>query len=70
MKYEYINDDSGEIIERDFPMTGEIPQKVEHEGKEYRRNYRAGFVIPEHMKATGGITTNRFNYEKKGKHVF
>lgn len=44
MTYEYKNDESGEIIERDFPM-GEAPKNVTENGKEYRRFFGGMTVI-------------------------
>ena len=42
--YEYKNDESGEVIERDYPM-GEAPKNVTEGGKEYRRFFGGMTVI-------------------------
>lgn len=68
MVYQYINKDSGEIIEREYSMRGEIPNEIVFEGQMYHRYFGGQAIhIPDHMKAQGGVTEKRFDYGKKGK---
>lgn len=45
MIYQYMSEDK-EVIEKEFPMSGDIPQKVEENGKTYKRVYSASFIVP------------------------
>jgi len=67
MVYEYINDETGETIERDFPMSGDIPKFVEENGKTFRRDYgtKIAIHIPLHWSSTENPI--RFNKSPSGK---
>jgi hypothetical protein len=60
MKYEYKND-KGLIIEREFPMSGDIPGKVEADGDLFFRVWR----VPEF-----NISVRSDNYIKKDMEDF
>lgn len=49
MIYEYKDDKTGKTIERDFPMTGEIPSKVVENGVTYYRVWCTTVQIPEYF---------------------
>lgn len=46
MIYQYANEDKSEIIEREFPMSGNIPSTIEENGKIYKRLWTQNFIIP------------------------
>jgi len=53
MIYEYINDETEEVVEADFPMSGDIPKSITREGKKYRRVWALGhgtLLIPDSFK--------------------
>lgn len=58
MIYEYKNEDTGEIVEEDFPMNEEIPVTIYKDGKEYRRVFNASTHIPE------GWGENKLDFSK------
>lgn len=59
MIYEYLNEELNEVIEREFPMSGEIPDFIEESGKRYDRIFSSAVHIPVHF------TQNRpFKYDK------
>ena len=59
MVYEYICKESGEVIERDFPVSKEIPSKLEIDGKLFKRRWSlSGIHIPE------GWAENQIRYDK------
>lgn len=61
MLYEYINEDTGEIIEEEYSMTGSIPAKVKRNGKVYRRKFSTdsvSFHIPDDF----ATTDNKIDY--------
>jgi len=43
--FEYRNDDTGEIIERDFPFGESPPSEIKHENKKYHRHWSSMRVI-------------------------
>jgi hypothetical protein len=43
--FEYRNDNTGEIIERDFQFGTTPPSEIKHEGKKYRRIWTSMRVI-------------------------
>jgi len=45
MLFEYKNDETGEIIARDFEFGKSPPSKIEYEGKEYHRHFSSMTVI-------------------------
>lgn len=69
MIYQYAAiDDNTDLIEREFPMSGDIPQSVEENGKTYKRVYNASFIVPY-------IFSNpfKFDYSKspsRRQHIF
>jgi hypothetical protein len=69
MTYEYINDDTGEVVERDFPMSGDIPKIIEVNGKTFRRDYAPGRIPAIHIPLHWGDGNNpiRFNKSPSGK---
>lgn len=62
MIYEYINDETKEVVEAEYPMDGDIPKIITRNGKKYRRNYSKkfpGVIIP------GAFThEDPFNYDQ------
>lgn len=75
MQYQYVNDVTGETMVIERRLGEEIPKTIvsPETGRELRFDWTAvgGFHIPEHMKATGGVTENRFDYGyKRTKTVF
>ena len=44
-QYAFVQRDK-ETIERDFPMSGDIPKEVVEDGKTYKRVYNASFIVP------------------------
>lgn len=73
MRYEYRNEESGETIVREFPMTGDIPQFVESEGKTYKKVFTVSTVhIPLSFQSSEN-QRNRPKYDKSPsgrKHFF
>lgn len=69
MIYQYAAvDDEQDVIEREFPMTGDIPSSVEENGKTYKRIYSASFIVPYHFSHPF-----KFDYSKspsRQKHIF
>lgn len=52
MIYEYIDDQTGNKIEREFSMKDDIPSKVEEDGTVYHRYYGSSFIeIPDNFRA-------------------
>lgn len=39
MIYEYICEETKEVIEKEFPMSGEIPKELEENGKIFHRAF-------------------------------
>ena len=70
MIYEFINDKSGKIIERDFSMH-DVPKEVVEDGITYRRHwvFSKSVIIPEHFVKN----EPKFKYNKspsKRKHFY
>jgi hypothetical protein len=67
MVYEYINDETKEIVQQDFPMSGDIPKTIMIEGKTFRRDYgtKIAIHIPLHWSSTENPI--RFNKSPSGK---
>lgn len=69
MMYQYAAvDDSNDVIEREFPMSGDIPQSVEENGKVYKRIWTSNFIVPYHFSHPF-----KFDYGKspsRRKHVY
>lgn len=67
MTYQYINDETKEVIEVDYPMAEDKPKTITHEGKEYRFMWpwegakRAAIHIPLGF----GSTDNSINYDQR-----
>ena len=59
MVYEYINDDTREIIEKEFSMKEEIPQTIKMNDRMYYRNYNSSAI---HIPFGWGDTRNRPKY--------
>ena len=69
MMYQYAAVDNKEdTIEREFPMSGDIPQSIEENGKIYKRVWTSNFIVPYHY-----THPFKFNYDKSPsgrKHIF
>ena len=57
MTYNFKNNKTGEIIEKKYCMTDDIPTSFEEEGATFTRDYVSegdskGIVIPENMKSS------------------
>lgn len=63
MKYEYIHDETGEVIEVDLPMKEEKPPFVERNGVTYRRvwPFESGVAV----KIPYGFTDDGFRFDKR-----
>lgn len=62
MRYLYTHEESGESIEREYSMNGDIPKFVEENGKVYYRDYRNTTIqIPFQW---GDLKTS-FNLDKR-----
>lgn len=61
MIYEYIHDETGEVIEEDYPMTEEIPITIFKDGKEYRRVFSS---VATHIPEDWGSTDNKLDFTK------
>lgn len=61
MIYEFENVETGEIVERDFPMA-EVPQEFEESGVKYRRHW--AFSKSVHIPFQWGDGNNRPKYDK------
>lgn len=59
MIYEYVCEETKEVIEKELSMHDDIPSKIEHEGKTYYRSWTSTIHIPYQW----GQETN-FNYGK------
>ena len=70
MVYDYIDDKTGEIIRRDFPMTGDIPKTIEVEGRTYRRDYGTGRMPAIHIPMHFHDHKFSFNYGPSGRKHF
>ena len=47
MIYQYAAlDNKEDVIEREFPMAGDIPQSIEENGKTYKRVWNTNFIVP------------------------
>ncbi len=72
MVYDFINDESGKVIQRETSITSEIPQKIIEDGIEYRRDYGAGrkpaIIVP--YKWGSGENPIRFNRGPSGRKHF
>lgn len=66
MIYEYIHDESGEIIEKEFPMEEDHPATVEENGKIYRRVWSfEGRNVYVHIPFQWG--ENSYNFTKRDR---
>lgn len=57
MRYNFRNTETGEIIEKIYPMS-EVPSSFEENGVVFKRDFMSegkhkATIIPEHMKAGG-----------------
>lgn len=69
MIYEYVHEKSGKTIEREFPMSGEIPKEIVVGDKVYRRSYGSlSFHIPFQWGQETGISFDKSPSKKK--HVY
>jgi hypothetical protein len=59
MIYEYINDETGEIIEVQRDPREEEPGVIYREGKEFRRMWGKAFHIPQ------GWNENTYRFDKR-----
>jgi len=69
MRYTYMCEETKEEIEREFPITKDIPAEVEFEGKMYRRKWagHGGIRIPR------GWADNKIKFTKspsRKKHFY
>jgi hypothetical protein len=68
MFYQYKNEETKEVIEKEFSMKNDIPSKIEENGKVFYRVWTTSFHIPYQW----GQETN-FNFDKSPsgkKHFF
>ena len=68
MFYQYKNEETEEVIEKEFSMKNDIPSKIEENGKVFYRVWTTSFHIPYQW----GQETN-FNFDKSPsgkKHFF
>lgn len=72
MVYDYIDDETGTIVQRALPITADIPKKIIVDGVEYRRDYGAGRKAAIIVPYKWGSTENpiRFNRGPSGKKHF
>jgi len=63
MIYEFICDETGETLDKEFPMA-DVPGEFEEDGKVFRRNWAStgDIHIPAHMKA---LSHSRMNFNKR-----
>lgn len=63
MLYQYKNEETGKVIDREFSIKGDIPAFVEEDGIKYHRLYSSqNIIIPYGF----GATNNRPKYGKYG----
>ena len=69
MVYDFINDETGEVIQRSFAITDDLPKKIVEDGVEYRRDYGAKRIPAIHIPLHWGDGNNpiRFNRGPSGK---
>ena len=67
MFYQYKNEETEEVIEKEFSMKDTIPSKVEENGKEFFRVWNTTFHIPYQW---GQETNFNFNKSPSGKKHF
>lgn len=65
MIYRYENEETKEVVEREFSMHGDIPAKVEVDGKEYLRMWGSTFHIPFQWGQETGINFKKSPSGKK-----
>jgi hypothetical protein len=72
MVYDYLDDETREIVRRDFPMSGDIPRSIVVGGKTYRRDYGAGCIPAIHIPYKWGNGENpiRVNKSPSGRRHF
>ena len=69
MIYEYRCDKNGEVIEKNFPMNGEIPVEIVEGKKVYKRIFgNQSIHIPFQWGQESGINFNKSPSRKK--HVY
>lgn len=61
MTYEFICDETGEIVEKDFPMK-DVPRTLKIGEKNFRRNW--SFSKSIHIPFQWGDTRNRPKFDK------
>jgi len=66
--YDYINDETGEIITKYFPMYEEHPTEIVEEGKVYRRVFTAGVSV--HIPFQWGQDSYKFDKRPRKKRKY
>lgn len=63
MRYEYKNDETGQVIEVEFSMEEEKPAEIERDGIVYRRvwPFESGVAV----KVPYGFTDDSFRFDKR-----
>lgn len=65
MIYQYINDETGNIVEKFYTLNDELPSRFVEDGLEYHRYYAGESIhIPDSFRATK-TTYNRPAYGKR-----
>ena len=67
MFYQYKNEETEEVIEKEFSMKNDIPSKIEENGKVFYRVWNTTFHIPYQW---GQETNFNFNKSPSGKKHF
>jgi len=67
MFYQYKNEETEEVIEKEFSMKNDIPSKIEENGKVFYRVWTTSFHIPYQW---GQETNFNFNKSPSGKKHF
>jgi hypothetical protein len=67
MFYQYKNEETKEVIEKEFSMKNDIPSKIEENGKVFYRVWTTSFHIPYQW---GQETNFNFNKSPSGKKHF
>ena len=67
MFYQYKNEETEEVIEKEFSMKDDIPSKIEENGKVFYRVWTTSFHIPYQW---GQETNFNFNKSPSGKKHF
>lgn len=71
MLYDYINDETKDIVQREFPMDGDIPKVIVVGRRTYRRDYGVGRIPAIHIPLHWNDHKFSFNRGPSGKkHIF